>query len=90
MAKKMTVLEFLQETGMSEPMAPGQVKMKTHVGEKEGGSYCVVYDWSDPNKVRVELRPGLTGKAPTAEMLKNAPIWLQTQNFIEFTLNDKA
>jgi hypothetical protein len=49
-----TAENFLKKTGMEEPMAPGMVKYKHVRGDKEGGSYTVVYDWrSDLDKIRV-------------------------------------
>ena len=67
-----TAEDFLRKTGMEEPMAPGMVKYRYITGNKEGGSYTVVYDWrSNPDKIRVEVRPGLTGKMPPKEELKN-------------------
>jgi len=71
---------FLKKTGMEEPMAPGMIKYKH-------SSYTIVYDWrSNPNKIRVEVLPGLTGKMPPKENLKNYAVWLQTQNFLELDL----
>lgn len=83
--------EFLKRTGMDEPMAPGQIKYRQHVAEKEGNSYTVVYDWhTDPNKIRVEIRPGLTGDFPDKKEMSKYAVWLQTQNFIEFELGARA
>lgn len=84
-----TAEDFLRKTGMEEPMAPGMVKYRYITGNKEGGSYTVVYDWrSNPDKIRVEVRPGLTGKMPPKEELKNYAVWLQSQNFLELDLSD--
>ena len=80
--------DFLKKTGMEEPMAPGMIKYRYVTGNKEGGSYTIVYDWrSNPEKIRVEVRAGLTGKMPPKDELKNYAVWLQTQNFLELDLN---
>ncbi len=82
-----TAQDFLKKTGMEEPMAPGMVKYRYVTGDKEGGSYTIVYDWrSNPEKIRVEVRPGLSGKVPAKDELKNYAVWLQTQNFLELDL----
>lgn len=82
-----TAEDFLKKTGMEEPMAPGMIKYRYVTGDKEGGSYTIVYDWrSNPEKIRVEVRPGLSGKVPAKEELKNYAVWLQTQNFLELDL----
>lgn len=81
----MSVNDFLEKTGLNEDLNPGEVKLKKHVSEKESNSYTVVYDWkSDPSKIRVEVRPGLTGNLPQKEQLKNYALWLQTENYVEF------
>ena len=84
-----TAEDFLKKTGMEEPMAPGMIKYRYITGNKEGGSYTVVYDWrSNLDKIRVEVRPGLSGKMPPKEELKNYAVWLQSQNFLELDLTE--
>lgn len=87
----LSAADFLKKTGMEEPMAPGMIKYRYVTGDKEGGSYTIVYDWrSNPDKIRVEVRAGLTGKMPPQETLKNYAVWLQTQNFLELDLKETA
>lgn len=82
---EMNVKQFLDKTGLNENLQPGEVKFKKHIGEKESNSYTVVYDWkSDLNKIRVEVRPGLSGYMPLAKDLKKYALWLQTENYVEF------
>ncbi|MCB1539002.1 MAG: hypothetical protein H6865_01565 [Rhodospirillales bacterium] len=81
---KMSAEEFLKEAGLDEAMAPGQIKYRTHVGEKPGTSYTMVYDWkTDPNKIRIEMRPGLTGHMPEKKDLSKYAVWLQSKNYFE-------
>ena len=76
---------------MDEPMAPGMIKYKYVTGDKEGGSYTIVYDWrTNPDKIRVEVRPGLTGQMPAKTDMKDYAVWLQTQNFMELDLTHAA
>lgn len=85
----LTATDFLRKTGMSEPMAPGMIKYRYVTGDKAGSSYTIVYDWrSNPDKIRVEVRPGLTGKLPSKNELKNYAVWLQTQNYLELDLGE--
>ena len=84
-----TAEDFLRQAGMEEPMAPGMIKYRYVTKDKDGGSYTVVYDWrSNPDKIRVEVRPGLSGKMPAKDEMKNYAVWLQTQNFIELDLSE--
>ncbi len=79
--------DFLKKAGLDEPLAPGQIKYKQHIGEKAGTSYTMVYDWkTDPNKIRVEVRPGLSGFAPEKKDLSKYAVWLQAQNFLELDM----
>lgn len=80
--------EFLKKLGLSEAIAPGQIRYKKLVGEKAGTSYTMVYDWkTDPYKIRVEMRPGLTGQMPDRKEISKYALWLQTQNFWELDLS---
>ena len=83
---QMSVREFLDKTGLiGEDLSPGEVKLKKHPSDKEGNSYTVVYDRkTDPNKIRVEVRPGLSGHMPNKKELAKYALWLQTANFVEF------
>lgn len=81
----MSVQQFLEKTGLHDDLNPGEIKMRKHPAEKESNSYTVIYDWkSHPNKIRVEVRPGLSGSMPRQDELKKYALWLQTENFVEF------
>jgi hypothetical protein len=84
----MTAEQFLKEIGLEEPLAPGQIKYKKVPGDKPGTSFTLVYDWkTDPYKIRVEMRPGLTGMMPDKKDLSKFALWLQTLNFWELDLS---
>ena len=81
---RMDMQKFLEEAGLKESLNPGEIKQIHHISEKEGSSYTVVYDRkTDPSKIRVELRPGLTGNFPDKKELSRYDLWLQTPTFIE-------
>jgi hypothetical protein len=85
----MNVADFLKRAGLDELLAPGQVKYKQHIGEKAGTSYTVVYDWkTDPNKIRVEVRPGLSGELPSKKDLSKYAVWLQSENYLELDMTE--
>lgn len=88
---QMSAKEFLKRTGLEEGLSPGQIKYKKHVGEKPGTSYTLVYDWkTNPSKIRVEVRPGLTGEFPDKKELSKFAIWLQTINFMELDVSQQT
>lgn len=84
----LSVDAFLVKAGLDEPLAPGEVKFRPIIGEKEGTSYTLKYDWKDPQKLRIEVIPGLTGKHPDAKELKNYAVWLQSPSAIEIAVKD--
>jgi hypothetical protein len=83
---KVNVKQFLQEAGVSEPFYPG--KRLVHQCRQEGQfkSHCVVFDWRNPGKIRVELRAGLTGKELTIKDLKNYPVSFQLPTFVDIEI----
>ena len=89
MAETITIGEFLTDAGLDEPLAPGQVKFKTHLAEKDGNSFTIRYDWrTDPSKIKVDILPGLTGNVPDKKDLKKYAVWLQTKNSLELDVAD--
>ena len=88
MAETITIGEFLKDAGLDEPLAPGQMKFKTHIAEKDGNSFTIRYDWrTDPSKIKVEILPGLTGALPDKNDLKKYAVWLQTKNCLELDVS---
>ncbi len=83
--------EFLKKTGLDESLAPGQIKYRHHPGEKPGTSYTLVYDWkTDPKKIRVEVRPGLSGSMPDKKDLSKYAVWMQAQNYLELDVSGQT
>ena len=82
---EMSAEEFLVKAGLNESLLPGEIKFIKHPSEKEGNSYTIVYDWmTNPEKIRVEVRPGLTGQMPDRKDIGRYALWLQAENFVEF------
>lgn len=89
MAETITIAEFLRDAGLNESLAPGQVKFKTHIAEKDGNSFTIRYDWkSDVNTIKVDILPGLTGAMPDKKDLGKYAVWLQTKNALELDVTD--
>ena len=81
---QMSFEEFFDMVGLQEPLIPGQKKVIPVRSEKPGASYCIVYDWrSDLDKIRVEIKPGLTGRDLSPERMKEVPPSLKTPIFVE-------
>lgn len=78
-----SVLEFTTKAGLDEMLSPGEVKYRPIIGEKEGTSYTLKYDHKDPDRLRMEVIPGLTGKTLEAKELHGYAVWLQTPSQVE-------
>lgn len=74
---------FLQKAGLDEPLYPGKRVVKKLPQPGEHKSHCIVYDWRDPAKIRVELKAGLSGRDLTPKELKKYPPSLQAPTYIE-------
>ena len=86
---QVNVQEFLQEAGITEAFYPG--KRLVHPCRQTGQykSHCVVLDWRNPNKIRIEIKAGLSGKDLEAKKLKQYPVSFQTPTYVEIeVIND--
>ncbi len=80
---------LLKKAGLDEPLYPGKRVVKPLRQEGEYKSHCIVYDWRNPDKIRIELKAGLTGKDLDPKILAKYPISLQTPTFFEFDVQTK-
>jgi len=88
---KINVKEFLEEAGITEPLYPGKrlVHSCKHTGEYK--SHCVVFDWRNPDKLRIEVKAGLSGKDLEPDKLKYYPICFQAPTYVDVEfVNDNA
>ena len=86
---QVNVKEFLKDSGITEPFYPGKRLVKSCRQPGEFKSHCVVFDWRDPAKIVVEVKPGLSGKTLAVERLKEYPVSFQSPTFVEIeVVND--
>jgi len=86
---KVNVKEFLHESGITEPFYPGKRLVHRCKQTGEFKSHCVVFDWRDPDKIRIEVKPGLSGRDLEPERLKYYPVSFQTPTYVEVeVIND--
>jgi len=83
---QVNVQQFLKEAGIKEPFYPGKklVLPCQHSGQYK--SHCVVLDWSTPDKIRLEIKPGLSGKDLEPKKLKKYPVSFQTPTYVEIEI----
>lgn len=86
---QVNVKEFLQEAGITEPFYPGKRLVQSCRQEGQYKSHCVVFDWRNPEKIRIEVKPGLSGKDLEPKKLKHYPVSFQSPTFVEIeVIND--
>ena len=75
--------EFLEESGITEAIYPG--KRFVHACKQVGQfkSHCLVLDWRDPNKLRLEVKAGLSGRDLEPQKLKYYPVSFQTPTYVD-------
>ncbi len=89
---KVNLEKFLQDSGIDEPFYPGKRLVKTCRQPGDFKSHCVVFDWRNPDMIRVEIKAGLSGKDLVVQQLKNYPVCFQSPTYVEievFNDNDK-
>lgn len=83
---QVNVKKFLEESGITEPFYPG--KRLVHALQQAGEfkSHCVVLDWRDPGKIRIEVKAGLSGKDLEPSRLKYYPVMFQTPTYVDIEI----
>jgi hypothetical protein len=88
---QVNVKKFLEESGITEAFYPGKRLVHTLQQAGEFKSHCVVLDWRDPSKIRIEVKAGLTGKDLEPARLKNYPVMFQTPTYVNIeVINDNV
>lgn len=85
---QVNIKEFLSDMGIEEPFYPGKRLVKALRQPGEYKSHCVVFDWRAPDKIRIEIKAGLSGRDLVVQKLKQYPVCFQTPTFFEIEVND--
>jgi hypothetical protein len=83
------IQDFLEDCGLDEPLYPGKRVVKKLPQPGEFKSHCVVYDWRDADKIRIEVKAGLTGRDLPPSELKKYPVSFQSPTYIELDVGDQ-
>lgn len=87
----LNIKKFLKEAGITEALYPGKFLVKKCKLPGEYKSHSVVFDWRDPDKLRLEVKAGLSGKDLEPRDLKKYPVSFQTPTYVEIDLkSDKT
>ncbi|MFN3701642.1 MAG: hypothetical protein ACK4VI_09015 [Alphaproteobacteria bacterium] len=86
---KVNFKEFLKDSGISEPFYPGKRLVKSCHIPGEYKSHSVVFDWRNPDHIKIEVKAGLSGKELPLKTLKQYPVSFQSPTFVEIdVVND--
>jgi len=83
------VQKFLDYADVKEALYPGKrlVKSCKQVGQYK--NHCIVLDWRDPDVIRIDVKPGLTGKHLAPEVVKEYPVCFQAPTYVKIeVIND--
>lgn len=81
---KVNVRELLEQCEFEDTnIYPGKRVVKNFPQGGDHKSHCAVADWSNPERFRLQLMPGLTGKPLPLSELKQYPISFQAQTYID-------
>lgn len=88
---RVNVKEFLAQSGVTESFYPGKriVHKMRQTGEYK--SHCVVLDWRNPDKIKIEVKAGLSGKNLEPKQLKYFPVSFQSPTYVDLeVVNDNG
>lgn len=86
---QVNVQEFLKEAGITEAFYPGKRLVQACKQTGQYKSHCVVFDWRDPDKIRIEVKAGLSGRNLEKKDLKYYPVSFQAPTYVDIeVVND--
>jgi hypothetical protein len=85
----LNIKKFLKEAGITEALYPGKRLVKKCKIPGEYKSHSVIFDWRDPDKLRLEVKAGLSGKDPENKELRKYPVSLQTPTYVEIDMKSE-
>ncbi len=80
---RINIKDFIDQAGLTEPFYPGKKLVKLCPQPGEYKSHCVVYDWRDPARIRIEIKAGLSGRDLPVNDLARYPVSFQAPTFFE-------
>ena len=82
----LNIKEFMEECGIEDPIYPGKRLVHKLPQTGEHKSHCVVYDWRNPDTLRIEIKAGLSGKDLPPKELAKYPVSFQSPTYVEIDM----
>lgn len=83
---QLNIKKFLEEAEITESIYPGKRFVKSCRQAGDYKSHCVVIDWRDPSKMRIEVKAGLSGKDLEPKRLKYYPVSFQAPTYVDIEI----
>lgn len=80
------IKNFLKEAGILDTFYPGKRLVKACKIPGEFKSHCVVVDWTNPEKIRLEVKAGISGKQLPNQEIKKYPVSFQSPTYVEIDM----
>src|SRR5688572_4222477 len=82
------IQELAASAGLTEQLYPGKRLIRKYAQAGEHKSHCVVFDWHDAEKLHVEIKAGLTGRALDPKELHHFPVSFQAPTYLDIAFKD--
>ena len=87
---RLNIAKWLKEMGIEDTLYWGKRIVKALPQPGQFKNHSVVVNWREPEKIRIDLRAGLSGKTLAARELANYPLQLQSETFFELDVTTTA
>lgn len=75
--------KLLDECNLKEKIYPGKRVVQKMPQPGDFKSHCVVYNWQIPETLRIEVRPGTSGRILAPKDLKKYPVSFQAETYVD-------
>lgn len=87
----LNIKQFLEEVEINEAFYPGKRLVHECRQNGEYKSHCIVLDWRNPEKIRIEVKAGLSGRTLEPQKLKYYPVCFQSPTYVDIEIvNDNS
>lgn len=82
------IRELLDHAGIEEKFYPGKRFVKTCAQPGEYKTHCIVLDWRESEKIRIDVKAGHTGLDLKPKDLKHYPVSFQAPTYVEIAIDE--
>ncbi len=85
---QVNIKKFLNDADIKEQLYPGKrvVKPCKQLGEYK--NHCIVIDWRNPDEIKIDIKPGLSGNHLAPAVLKKYPVCFQSPTHVKIEVTN--